>query len=143
MYSRAHGAVSLVVGVGLVAAGVVWIDPVLSVGYATAVGVLIDLDHFVIARYNSGEWRAARSLLSNPRRILFDQSKIFERAEVTAIERLLSHVLIVGITVPATWFIDPDLGLLTAVALYAHVLADLIADVRRSQPLARGGATRR
>lgn len=130
MYSREHGAISLVVGVGLVLAGVELLHPLVVVGYATSVGVLIDLDHFVIARYNTGEWRALRYLIEHPRRALTDQSTIFREDDLDAFERLLSHVVLIGVAVPATWLIAPALGLITAVVLYAHVLADLVADVR-------------
>lgn len=137
MYSREHGAISAVVGIGLVLAGVEFVHPLVVVGYATAVGVLIDLDHFVIARINTGEWRALEYLLENPRRALADQSTIFREDDLTAFERLLSHVLIGGVAVPVTWLIAPAFGLITAVALYAHVLADLIADVQNFETVER------
>lgn len=130
MYSRAHGAISLAVGVALVVAGVEFVHPLVVVGYATAAGVLIDLDHFLLARYNSGSWRATRYLLSNPRRALADQSTIFEESEISPFDRLLSHVVIIGVVVPVTWWVDPAFGLVNGVVLYCHVLADLIADVQ-------------
>lgn len=130
MYSKAHGAISLAVGVALVAAGVVWVHPLVTVGYATAIGVGIDFDHFLVARLRTGEWRALSYLLSNPRRALADQSTIFREDDLNALHRLLSHVLIIGLAVPATWVIDPVLGFVTAVVLYAHVLSDLYEDVR-------------
>jgi len=64
MYSKAHGAISLAVGLGLVVAGVEW-----------------------------------------------------------------GH--------PATWWVDPGLGLTTAVVLYAHVISDLVADVRTFEAVVR------
>jgi len=138
MYSRAHGAISLMIGVGLVVAGVEWTHPLVVVGYATAVGVGIDFDHFVIARYNTGEWRALRYVLSNPRRALGDQSTIFETDDLGPFERLLSHTVIAGVAVPVTWLFDPALGLITAVTLYGHILADLVADVRTFDAHERG-----
>jgi hypothetical protein len=131
MYSRAHGAISLSIGVGLVAAGIEWVHPLVVVGYAIAIGVGIDFDHFLVARYNTGEWRALRYLLANPRRALADQSTIFDPEDIDPFERLLSHTVIVGVTVPVTWLFDPALGLVTAVTLYGHVLSDLLADVRQ------------
>ena len=136
MYSRAHGAISLVVSVVLVALGVWFVHPVATVAYGTAIGVGIDFDHFLMARYNTGNWRALRFLLSNPRQALSDQSTIFEAADLSHFDRLVSHVLIIGVAVPLTWWVDASLGLLTAVVLYAHVLADLIAD-RRDHNAAR------
>ncbi|QSG06593.1 hypothetical protein [Halapricum desulfuricans] len=130
MYSKAHGAISLALGVALVAAGVTVVHPVFVVGYATAVGVLVDLDHFLWARYNTGDWRALRYVLANPLAAFTDQRSIFRERDLQRLERLLSHVAIVGIAVPLTWWVEPDLGLVTGATLYAHVLADLIEDVR-------------
>ena len=122
MYSRAHGVISLALGVGLVATGVEWLHPLVVVGYAVAIGVGIDADHFLIARYNTGSWRALRYVFSNPRRALADQSTIFREDDLGPFERLLSHVAIVGIAVPGTWLVDSSLGLITAVTLYGNVL---------------------
>lgn len=130
MYSKSHGAISLVVGIGLVAAGVVFVHPLVVVAYAVAVGVGIDFDHFLLARYNTGEWRALRYLLADPLTALSDQSTIFREHDLDAFDRLLSHVVIVGVAVPVTWLVDPALGLVTGVTLYFHVLADLVADVQ-------------
>ena len=138
MYSRAHGVISLALGVGLVATGVEWLHPLVVVGYAVAIGVGIDADHFLIARYNTGSWRALRYVFSNPRRALADQSTIFREDDLGPFERLLSHVAIVGIAVPGTWLVDSSLGLITAVTLYGHVLSDLVADVRMFEVHVRG-----
>lgn len=133
MYSKSHGAISLALGVALVAAGVTVVHPTFVVGYATAVGVLVDLDHFLWARYNTGDWRALRYVLTNPVAALADQRTIFRERDLEPLERLLSHVVIVGIAVPLTWWVEPDLGLVTGVTLYAHVLADLLEDVRETR----------
>lgn len=131
MYSKSHGAISVAVGVGLVVAGIEFVHPLVVVAYAAAVGVGIDFDHFVVARYRTGSWRAFRYLLSNPRRALADQSTIFREDDLNALDRLLSHVLIIGVAVPLTWVVSVDLGVTTAVVLYAHVLSDLLVDVRQ------------
>ncbi|QSG12285.1 Uncharacterized protein HSBGL_1874 [Halapricum desulfuricans] len=130
MYSKAHGAISLALGVALVAAGVDSVHPAFVVSYATAIGVLVDLDHFLWARYNTGDWRALRYVLGTPRAAFTDQRSIFRERDLEPLERLLSHVVIGGIAVPLTWLVEPDLGLVTGVTLYAHVLADLVEDVR-------------
>jgi hypothetical protein len=130
MYSKAHGAISFVLGVALVAAGVSVVHPLVVVGYATALGVLIDLDHFLWARYNTGDWAALRYVLTSPVAAVTDQRSIFREEDLNRLERLLSHVVIAGVAVPLTWWVDPDLGLVTGLTLYAHVLADLVQDVR-------------
>lgn len=101
--------------------------------YAAAVGVGIDLDHFLVAWLNTGELRALRYGLGHPRALLFDQSKLFAGDEITSHERLLGHAVVIGVAVPAVWAVDGFLGLVTAVVLYGHVLADLIWEVYRER----------
>lgn len=102
----------------------------LLVGYAAVVGVGIDLDHFLLARLNDGDWRAARRCLSDPRIVFLDQDCIFRTGEVGTLPRLLSHVLLAGAFVGLLVVVAPGLAVFTAVILYLHVLADLYADNR-------------
>lgn len=102
----------------------------LLVVYAAVVGVGIDLDHFLLARLNDGDWRAVRRCLADPRIVFLDQGRIFRTGEVGTLPRLLSHVLIIGALVGALAFVAPGLAVFTAVVLYLHVLADLYADNR-------------
>jgi hypothetical protein len=103
----------------------------LLVAYAAVVGVGIDFDHFPLARFNDGDWRATRRLLRNPRLALFEQSGIFEEGQISPLQRLLSHVVVTGLLVGTLALVDPFLAVFTAVVLYAHVLADLYADNRK------------
>ncbi|WP_224336090.1 hypothetical protein [Haloprofundus halobius] len=97
--------------------------------YSAVVGVGIDFDHFLVARINTGGWRAARECLRNPMRVFAGQDDIFEHGEVGTLRRLLSHVVIVGVAVPLLALASPPLALLTAVVLYGHLLSDLVWDV--------------
>ncbi len=97
--------------------------------YGTAVGVFIDLDHFLIARFKTGRWDAVRFCLSNPRAAVADQSEIFEPGDVGVLSRLLSHVVIGGVVVPAIAALSVPLAIVTGVVLYAHLLADLVWDI--------------
>jgi hypothetical protein len=132
MNSWAHAAASLVVA-GL---ALVLTDPPLSapvvVGVALVAGVLIDLDHFVLAARRTGGLTAVNRCLRDPRIVFLDQSRIFEDGEVGMIERLLSHVVIGGVAVPLCWLSSPYLAGLVGAAVYAHVLADLVADSRNA-----------
>lgn len=105
--------------------------------YAAAIGVGVDLDHFLIAWLNTGEPRALRYGLRNPRALLVDQAELFADDEITSHERLLSHAVVIGVAVPAAWAVDGFLGLVTAVVLYGHVFTDLVWEVYRE----RTGAT--
>ncbi|WP_425495365.1 hypothetical protein [Natrinema halophilum] len=105
------------------------VPAVAVVAYGTAVGVFIDLDHFLIARFKTGRWDAVRFCLTNPGAAVRDQSLIFEPGDVGVLSRLLSHVVIGGAIVPLIAFASVPLAILTGVVLYAHLLADLVWDI--------------
>jgi hypothetical protein len=132
MYSKQHLLISLVVGVAVAAATrQPPLDTVATVGYAAILGVGIDFDHFLVARLNTGRWRALREVVREPRRAVLDQSNIFEEGEeVTKLQRLLSHVLLAGLLVVGLYPVSTYLATLSAVVLYVHVLSDLYQDVR-------------
>lgn len=103
----------------------------LLTAYAGAAGVLIDLDHFLIARLNTGTWRAVRACLADPSLVFFRQEEIFEEDEVGSHRRLLSHALLGGALVGGLALVDPFLALFTALVLYGHVVSDLLAEAAR------------
>ena len=98
--------------------------------YGLGLGVLIDLDHFVLARLRVGDWRHARNCLRNPERVVFDQSNLFQGTGGMANARILSHVLLGGVLTGLAARVSRPLGVLTAAVLYFHVLADLLRDNR-------------
>lgn len=133
IYSRSHFAISTLVGVVVaLVAGLTPTDAVLVVVYGALLGTLIDLDHFLIARLNTGDWRALRYVLSTPRAVFLDQSTIFAPGEVGALRRLLSHAVIGGVLVVGLSFVSVFLAVYTALILYVHVVSDLIEDVRQA-----------
>lgn len=95
-----------------------------------ALGVLIDLDHFLVARLRSGSWAALGGVVRDPLVAVTDQDAIFENGEVGKIPRLLSHVLLSGVLVGALALVEWRFALLAAVVLYVHLLSDLAADAR-------------
>lgn len=109
--------------------GDVAVPPAVVVAYGVAVGVFIDLDHFLIARFKTGNWDAVRFCLSNPGTVVADQSQIFDPGDVGVLSRLLSHVVIGGLAVPAIAVVSVPLAIVTAGVLYAHLLADLVWDI--------------
>jgi hypothetical protein len=131
VYSRDHLAISVVVAVAAVLA----VPPAslpawLLVAWAAVVGVLVDLDHFLVARVNAGDWTALRGLLRNPTAAVLDQDAIFAEDDLWARQRLLSHHVVGGVLVLLLLPVSTYLAVYTAVVLYAHVLADLIHDNR-------------
>jgi len=128
MYSRDHAILSLVVaavGVSTLDLSISW--PVTAV-VALVAGVGIDVDHFLIARLTTGEWRALRRCLSNPRLVFFDQDGIFQHGSIRPLQRLLSHVVIIAVVVPALALVDVALAVFVAAVLYVHLFADLVWD---------------
>ena len=81
-------------------------------------------------------------MIANPSLAVFRQDRIFAEGEVGTLRRLLSHVLFGGALVGALALLasarvlPPFWVTLTAVVLYAHLLADLAWDVwRRDAPV--------
>ncbi|MFC6951472.1 hypothetical protein [Halorubellus litoreus] len=132
MYSSHHAALSLVAGAALVPFVPTVLPAVAVVAYAVVLGVAIDFDHFLVARYNAGNWRALRACATDPRRAFLAQDEIFDADEVWPLERLLSHAVLAGVLV-ATLLAAGLVGLavVSAVVLYVHVLSDLAWDVAR------------
>lgn len=95
-------------------------------GFAAVVGVGIDLDHFLLARANTGDWRALRRCLRDPRIVVLDQSAILREGEVLPFQRLASHLAIGGPLVAATALASPYLAWLAALTLWAHLVADVV-----------------
>ncbi len=92
--------------------------------YAVAVSVLIDLDHFLIARKNTGGWSHLVSALNDFRTVVTENEEIIENA-VSDSEGLLSHLVLVGIASIAIYQFDPRLGLLTLAMLGVHIIMDV------------------
>lgn len=131
MYTRDHLLVSLAVGLALALAPVgTDLSPALVVVAAAVAGTVIDLDHFLVARLRTGTWLPVRRGLARPRRFLFAQEELFADGEVGVLHRLLSHAVLGGVAVLGLALVTPSLALVVGVSLYAHVLADLVADVR-------------
>lgn len=131
MQSRAHAVVGAVVSAPLVVTLWPFAEPPVVVGlwaYGVGLSVLVDLDHFVVARLSVGDWRHLRRVLARPTDVLWDQSWIFPEEDLLETQRLLSHALLGGAVVIGTWFLAPALALYSAVVLYAHVVADLLRD---------------
>lgn len=129
MYSRHHFAASTAIAGGFALLTEYGVPIVL---YGALVGTAIDLDHFLIARYNRGDWQPAYYCVTHPRHALLDQSKIFTETDVYEFQRLATHAIIGGVLIGLTLAIDTGLGLLTALIISVHILMDVIADIFRT-----------
>ncbi|KAB1188927.1 MULTISPECIES: hypothetical protein [Haloferax] len=131
MKSLEHAAVGLVVGtVAALALGPPGGLPLL-VTLSVLVSVFIDLDHFVIARVERGDWQNLRLAVTNPRVGIVEQEKIFVGMEGDFNrKRLLSHHLIGGVVVGGLALSGATLlAAFVAVVLYAHVVCDFLRDL--------------
>jgi hypothetical protein len=134
MYSRNHLLISLIIG--LISAsffGITGLEFALIVGYGCVIGVLIDIDHFVIARINTGTWSALRASLARPSKLLFQQRTVFT-GEVGKLQRLLSHMIISGVIVSIIAVFNIILSLFSIIIFYFHIVGDIYADIREIQP---------
>lgn len=131
MRSPAHAAVGGAASLPLVV--VMWPDAAPRTAavlwtYGVAVSVLVDLDHFLVARLTTGRWENARRVLADPTIAVVAQEEIFDDGDVTELQRLLSHALLGGALVAGLLVVAPALAVFTGVLLYVHVLADLLWD---------------
>ena len=97
MYSSHHAALSVLTGVALLPFVSTGLGAVGVVAYAVVLGVGVDFDHFLVARYNAGDWRALRACLADPRLAFVSQEEIFAPEEVGVLQRLLTHVVLAGV----------------------------------------------
>lgn len=147
MDSKRHFLISLAIGIAVIAlvdASTLTNAPIPDlavVGYAAVLGVAIDFDHFLVSRLHCGDWRAAKRCLDDPKIVFFDQEAIFDVDDLWGHQRLLSHVVIVGLFVPGVYVVAGSfLAVVSAVVLYAHVLADLVEDNRKHEQYLRKAA---
>ncbi|EMA40422.1 hypothetical protein C448_13776 [Halococcus morrhuae DSM 1307] len=96
--------------------------------YGLGLGVLIDLDHFVLARLRVGDWHHLTDCLRDPKRVFVDQENLFEGTGEMASLRLLSHVLIGGALIALARRVSRPAERLTESVFFVHVLADLLRD---------------
>ncbi|THE63033.1 hypothetical protein D8Y22_21570 [Salinadaptatus halalkaliphilus] len=108
--------------------------------FGTALGVLVDLDHFVIARFKTGSWDAAQFCLGHPTAVFTDQGRIFDPGDVGVLSRLLSHLLVTGVLVSIVALSSVPLAVIVAGVLYAHICADIVWDIWRVDSHANGAA---
>jgi len=137
MYSKHHGLLSALVGLPVAAAAPpgegLWIWASMVV-----VGVGIDVDHFVVARLNRGDWLNVRRCLADPSLIAGGQEEIFDPGDLWRDQRLLSHLLIGGALVGALWAVDRYWAIAMAVTVYTHLVADLYSDARTREAYLAG-----
>jgi hypothetical protein len=123
-----HAVASLLVGVlfGL------FISPDRILGVtATAflAGTLIDVDHFLIARWRHGDWRYMKTTFSSFWTSLHDiQSVVDDEDDIECSERLLTHAVILVVLLIASSIASEVLLDVAALSTAVHLLMDIYAD---------------
>ena len=141
MDSKRHFLISLAIGIAVVALADAPLPDLALVAYAAVLGVAIDFDHFLVSRLHCGDWRATRRCLDDPMIVFLDQEAIFDDDDLWPRQRLLSHVVIVGVFVPGVFLLaGPFLEVVSGLVLYVHVLADLVEDNRKHEAYLRKAA---
>jgi len=118
--------------VGVVTASLLGIESsrfIFIIVYGGLLGTLIDLDHFIVARFNIGNWSVLKRAVSNPSMMIFRQELIFSGG-VGKIRRLFSHMIVGGVIIGILSVVDYKLMIFSAVILYTHVLSDMYSDIR-------------
>jgi len=128
MESAEHAAVGAMVAAATVrlAGGGRSLSSAVLWAYGVAISVLIDVDHFPIARVLVGDWRHLRRVLADPALLVVGQDRIFDVDFHRT--RLLSHLVIGGGLVAALRRRAPPAAAVTAACLGVHVLADVLRD---------------
>lgn len=97
--------------------------------YGLLLSVFIDLDHFLIARAKTGDWSHFTKAMGSPAWAFREQEQVFPDLEIR-LERLVSHALIGSVLVRLLRQMSRTLGAFSAVVLAAHVLADVLRELR-------------
>jgi hypothetical protein len=119
---------------GSVSAVVAWaVAPSLPALLGLAIGglalsVLIDLDHFPIARYYAGDWRHLRAALAAPADALVDQDGTFDDVPDFEPLRLATHLLLGAPLVAVLAVLWRPAAVVAGCALAVHVGCDLLRD---------------
>lgn len=97
--------------------------------YGLSIGVLIDLDHFLWARYNHGHWDHLKDALRAPKTAMEENAEIMDGALGEA-QRYTSHFVILVLGTGLAYFAGPKLAALTLIMLSSHILSDVYASYR-------------
>lgn len=94
--------------------------------YGLSLGVLIDLDHFLWARYNHGHWNHLKDALQAPKTAMQENAEVMEGA-LGEQQRYTSHFVILVLGTGLAYFGGEDLAALTLIMLSSHILSDVYA----------------
>lgn len=100
--------------------------------YGVAAGVLIDLDHFIWARYNHGHWNHLLEAFEKPFTVIQDNKVVMEDA-LKNDQRYLSHLFIFALAGSMAYTISLEFMALTTGMIGVHLLCDLHESYRKGK----------
>lgn len=127
-----HFLITVAASLGILAAsGNTSLEVVLAAtAYAVAIGVFMDLDHFLLAWSGSGDFVELRRAFRNPVDAFTNAEKIFERGVFTPRARFLSHFTILYTATGLSLLVSVELAAFTAAIITLHILADICVHLR-------------
>ena len=93
--------------------------------YGVLLSVFIDLDHFAIARWETGDWSHLRRAATHPIWAFTEQKEVFPDLRFP-VKRLVTHVLVGGVLALLALPASAVVAAFTAVVVAAHVAADVL-----------------
>lgn len=99
---------------------------------AVTAGTLIDLDHFVLDRFNRGSWRKLQKSLENPLKTVFSNQEVLGSNWLPPNQRLKSHTGELGLAIILYTLIPVHLTLVICISVAVHLLLDITGDVREN-----------
>lgn len=97
--------------------------------YGLSIGVMIDLDHFLWARYNHGHWNHLRDALNAPTTAMKENAEIMEGA-LGEQQIYTSHFVILVLGTGIAYLGGANLAALTLIMLSSHILTDVYASYK-------------
>jgi len=97
--------------------------------YGIAAGVLIDLDHFVWARYNHGHWNHLLDAFEQPFAVMKDNKVVMEGA-LENHQRYASHLFLFALAGTLTYYVSLEFMALTVGMIGVHILSDVFESFR-------------
>ncbi|MFB6144421.1 MAG: hypothetical protein ABEJ98_03875 [Candidatus Nanohaloarchaea archaeon] len=99
--------------------------------FGTLAGTLIDLDHFVLARLNTGNWKRLQNALRQPGTAFTDGKEVMQET-ITSRQRYLSHLTLLFASTGSVFLIaGVKAAVLTFSVISLHICCDLYVSFKK------------
>lgn len=103
----------------------------LLIAVAVFSGTLIDMDHFLLARYMDGDWEKFLIAFRNPVEIITDNEDLIEEKWLPPFLRVKAHIVELSLLMTASAFLDSVYPEVAVFSISIHILCDVWADWRK------------